>query len=179
MYVSAVIKHHQSESDSSIFRLTILLQSSLGMVTSTISYRFVNQSTNSLRDHIHTYCKLLMQVKRAKTSKRGIEGLQKAAIAILPLTMHPQWAEPHTFRTNTCTNHIIGMAQLTTPAIPQLTILTKIPPQGVRLGARTCIFTIQSNFSRLPHIDYKLLNYKELKSSSHNSLPSTYEVFSR
>ena len=72
MYVSAVIKHHQSESDSSIFRLTILLQSSLGMVTSTISYRFVNQSTNSLRDHIHTYCKLLMQVKRAKTSKRGI-----------------------------------------------------------------------------------------------------------
>ena len=48
-------------------------------------------------------------------------------------------------RTNTCVNHIIGMAQLTTPAIPtipQLTILTKIAPQGGRLGARTCIFTV-------------------------------------
>ena len=37
-------------------------------------------------------------------------------------------AHIHIIRTNTCTNHITGMAQLTTPAIPtipQLTILTK------------------------------------------------------
>ena len=91
---------------------------------------------------------------------------QKAAIATLPLTTHPQWAETHTFTcTSTlekicaCTNHIIGMAQLTTPAIPtipQLTILTKIPPRGVRLGARTCIITIQS------HIYYNYTQNKVL-----------------
>ena len=45
-------------------------------------------------------------------------------------------AHIHIIRTNTCTNHITGMAQLTTPAIPtipQLTILTKIPPRNCKL----------------------------------------------
>ena len=88
-----------------------------------------------------------------------IYNTQKAAIATLPLTMHPQWAEPHTLTSNTCTNHIIGMAQLTTPAIPtilQLTILTKIPPRGVRLGPGNA-------FSPYTHRLYKLLKCTKLR----------------
>ena len=68
--------------------------------------------------------------------------------------------------TCTCTNIITGMAQLTTPAIPtipQLTILTKIPPRGVRLGARTCVI----KFENVNQILYSFLSCDLLTSSSH------------
>ena len=77
-----------------------------------------------------------------------VKDTQKAVIATLPLTTHPQQLmKPHLWvHVYTCINRINGMAKLTPLAIPtilKLTILIPIPPQGVRLGARTCILAIR------------------------------------
>jgi hypothetical protein len=53
------------------------------------------------------------------------------------------------------TNHIIGMAQLTIP--------TKIPPQGAKLGVRTC--TIHCIASHISIVNLFTALGKELKSS--------------
>ena len=66
----------------------------------------------------------------------------------------------------------------THPTITNLTILTPIPPRGVRVGAGTCILAM---FPKLPHVDYKLFNYSkqivEILLLIIRYLRSTYEVF--
>ena len=86
---------------------------------------------------------LLISYGLAKNSHHSNNNTHKAAIATLPLTTHPQWVEPHTF-TSLEQIHapITSLEWLNLPRLPFLPFhnLTKIPPKGVRLGARTCIF---------------------------------------